>query len=164
MEINCFDKLEKPFFHLSNNRDDFEELYGSTCNENNPKKIVIMIDGQNCNNKQKLFIEFANKMSFPDYFGYNWDAFDECLNDLEWLDGEQYVLFIRDFNLIFENDEKNLRIFLNILVSAVEEWKEGRDYGAHQTQPTPFHIVMYSDVDNIKQLQNKEGNMVINKF
>lgn len=166
MEKSCFNKLGKPFFHLSYNQDIFKKVYESTCEdfENNSKKFVTMIDGQKCRNKKSFFREFAKKMKFPDYFGDNWDAFDECLNDLEWLDCDQYVLFIKDFNFIFENDEKNLEIFLNILVDAVEEWKMGREYGALQTPPTPFHIVMYSDKEIISDLQIKTNNEQINLF
>ncbi|AZV42996.1 ribonuclease inhibitor Barstar [Peribacillus asahii] len=166
MEINSFNKLEKPFFHLSYNSYIFKKLYESTCEnfENNSKKFVAMIDGQKCRNKKSFFKEFAKKLKFPDYFGDNWDAFDECLNDLEWLDAEQYVLFIENFNLIFENDEKNLEIFLNILVDTVGEWKMGREYGALQTPPIPFHIVMYSDKDIINDLQIKTHNEQINLF
>jgi hypothetical protein len=29
--------------------------------------------------------EFAASFQFPYYFGENWPAFDECINDLSWL-------------------------------------------------------------------------------
>ncbi len=35
-------------------------------------------------NKQRIFEEIAVKLEFPNYFGYNWDALDECLMDLAW--------------------------------------------------------------------------------
>ncbi|MCK1995535.1 barstar family protein [Peribacillus muralis] len=148
MEISMFTKLEKPFFHLSDNQVMFKKLYEACC-ESDSKKFVVMIEGQYCHNKKGLFREFARKLHFPDYFGHNWDAFNECINDLEWLDADQYVLFIKDFHLILENDEENVEIFLSILDYTVKEWKMGRDYGALQTPPTPFHIVIYSDKASI---------------
>jgi hypothetical protein len=39
--------------------------------------------------KQQLFKFFAEKLRFPEYFGFNWDAFDECINDLSWLNKDK---------------------------------------------------------------------------
>ena len=34
-----------------------------------------------------IFLDIWSKtMNFPDYFGHNCDAFDDCLLDLEWCD------------------------------------------------------------------------------
>ena len=42
-----------------------------------------------------LFDEFAAAMQFPWYFGYNGNAFDECIADLSWIDpGAGYALVI----------------------------------------------------------------------
>lgn len=166
MEKSCFNIFGRPFFHLSYNQYNFNKLYESTLEdfEKNSKKFVTLIEGQVCHNKKGFFKEFAKKMKFPNYFGNNWDAFDECINDLEWLDYEQYVVFINDCNFLFGNDEKNLKLFLNILVDTVEEWNMGREYGALQAPPTPFHIVMYTDEEIISDLLVKTHNEQINLF
>ncbi len=41
-----------------------------------------------------LFTEIADAFHFPDYFGHNWDALDECLADLDWIPSDNYVLFV----------------------------------------------------------------------
>ena len=41
-----------------------------------------------------LLAELARAFRFPDYFGGNWDAADECLRDLSWLPARGYVLRI----------------------------------------------------------------------
>ena len=52
--------------------------------------------GSRMRTKQGLLDEFAAALQFPTGMGMNWDSFDECLNDLEWLEGEAAALFIFD--------------------------------------------------------------------
>jgi RNAse (barnase) inhibitor barstar len=39
--------------------------------------------------KPDLLRHIAAKLNFPDYFGFNWDALDECLADLSWLQARE---------------------------------------------------------------------------
>ena len=50
------------------------------------------IDGRNIARKEQLLNAAATAMGFPEHFGNNWDALEECLTDLEWVDAEGYVL------------------------------------------------------------------------
>lgn len=45
---------------------------------------VYRLDGRAIGSKADLFNQAAAELHFPSYFGYNWDAFEECLNDLAW--------------------------------------------------------------------------------
>jgi hypothetical protein len=42
---------------------------------------------------------FKGALQFPDYFGNNWDAFDECISDLSWLNAESFLIAHRDIPL-----------------------------------------------------------------
>src|SRR4051794_5039285 len=50
------------------------------------------------NTKEELLSSMARALSFPDYFGENWDAFNECINDLSWLSVQGYVLLFKNGN------------------------------------------------------------------
>ena len=53
------------------------------------------LDGNGIERADTLFERVAEAMSFPSYFGGNWDALDECLRDLDaWIDAEGFVLVI----------------------------------------------------------------------
>ncbi|WP_407636660.1 barstar family protein [Kurthia huakuii] len=69
-----------------------------------------------------MFREFAEKFSFPNYFGKNWAAFNECLNDLEWLEADEYVLIITNFEHLLAKKPNERDIFLEILKSTMYQW------------------------------------------
>jgi hypothetical protein len=76
-----------------------------------------------------LFDEFAAALQFPSYFGENWDALDECLNDLGWLEGDGAALFILDADQLLQDaPPEDGRILFEILQAAESN--------------LPFHIVM----------------------
>ena len=39
------------------------------------------VDGESIRDREDLMTALATAMHFPDYFGRNWDAVDECLRD-----------------------------------------------------------------------------------
>ncbi len=56
--------------------------------------LVVDLDGSKMPTLDQLFAEYKQNFSFPDYFGGNWSAFDECLKDLEWLPVRRYLTII----------------------------------------------------------------------
>lgn len=44
---------------------------------------VYTIELNGITSREVLHAELARVFSFPDYYGRNWDAFDECIDDIE---------------------------------------------------------------------------------
>ena len=81
-------------------------------------KTARIIRGQRCLTKDRLLQEIAAALQFPHYFGENWDALEECLGDLGWIDAEELVLVITNTDRLLAHHEADLETFLKILSSA----------------------------------------------
>ncbi|MGH8686494.1 MAG: barstar family protein [Burkholderiales bacterium] len=53
---------------------------------------VARIDLTGAADAAALFERIARALAFPDWFGANWDALEDCLCDLSWRPGEGHVL------------------------------------------------------------------------
>jgi len=99
-----------------------------------------VIKGRHCKTPDNLFTEFARALEFPDYFGHNWDALEECLVDLEWLPARGYIFLITDATHVLPDDEAEYETFLEILRDAGEAWGNGQA-GMGARRATPFHVL-----------------------
>lgn len=100
--------------------------------------LVRTIEGKKCRTSSSLFDEFAQALSFPEYFGHNWDALEECLADFEWLPAKGYILLISDAQAVLPNDEEEYETLLEVLNDAGEAWSKGQTADGRSA---PFHAV-----------------------
>jgi hypothetical protein len=63
-------------------------------------------------------------MHFPAHFGDNWDALEECLTDLEWIDGDGYVIYYDHIDGLLEKHPDQFETLIEILRDSVKSWKE----------------------------------------
>ena len=84
-----------------------------------------VLDGRCLANKQDLLFEIGRALNFPDYYGANWDALEECLLDLSWRDGP-ICLLINHAEAI---PEEVMAMLLEIFSLAAAYWAEaGRGF------------------------------------
>jgi RNAse (barnase) inhibitor barstar len=69
-----------------------------------------------------LFSWYQREARFPDYFGRNWDAFLDCLRDFSWTDKKRII--IAHYDVPLSGNEKELRTYLEILETAVDDWRK----------------------------------------
>jgi hypothetical protein len=71
--------------------------------------------------KEEILVRIARALDFPDWFGGNWDALEDCLSDLSWLEAQGWVLVFRDFEALSRDD---LGVLMDVLGSSAEYWAE----------------------------------------
>jgi RNAse (barnase) inhibitor barstar len=82
------------------------------------------LDGKNIERKEQLLNHVATVLQFPNHFGSNWDALEECLTDLEWVDGDGYLIYFDHIDGLLSAHPDQFATFLEIVRDAVESWKE----------------------------------------
>lgn len=87
------------------------------------------LDGARMTEPQLLMQEFAKQLEFPDYFGHNWDALEDCLTDLGWLDENltHYVIWIDRW------EDCASPMLLEVLEQAVTLWADSS---------TPLYVML----------------------
>jgi len=71
------------------------------------------------------FLRAASKaLQFPAYFGSNWDAFEECITDLSWLEVDGYALLVYNPESFRECDPEEMATARTIFEDAAGYWKD----------------------------------------
>ena len=55
---------------------------------------AFRIDIGHAHDKEDFLAEVSKAMSFPAWFGGNWDALADCLKDLSWIEGNGWVIIL----------------------------------------------------------------------
>lgn len=72
------------------------------------------------NRKRRVLAEYARQLPLPEYFGWNWDAFEECLRDLTGLEGVRQVIILHR-DVPFPRSPEMRRVYLSILQQRLNE-------------------------------------------
>jgi len=98
---------------------------------------LVMIRAQG---KEALLTHIAAGLEFPDWFGQNWDALEDCLTDLSWRNAAGHVL-------VFEKPQPgdDLGVLIDVLISAAEFWAaQGEPFFAVFVDPE--RVLMLADL------------------
>lgn len=72
--------------------------------------------------KTALLGALASAGSFPEYFGGNWDALEDCLRDLSWISKKEVVIVHNDLPL--QGTPAECCIYLEILQTVLDDWAQ----------------------------------------
>ena len=91
------------------------------------------LDGARVTDKASFLQAAAEALAFPAYFGHNWDAFEECLNDMAWSPAKGYVLLYDNLARFADNATDDWEIARDIFRSAIAGWRG---------QGVPFYLLV----------------------
>jgi RNAse (barnase) inhibitor barstar len=98
---------------------------------------VAEIDGAAVESKQDLMSALSDALELPDYFGGNWDALDEVLRDLAWLEARGHVLLVTGADRLRERQPE-------LVLGLTESWSFSSERWIGDE--VPFHLVLVRTV------------------
>ena len=104
---------------------------------------IFRINLAHAADKAQLLATIGATMEFPDWFGHNFDALADCLNDLSWAPADGYLVMLEHCDGIHGLAEDDFVAVLQIFEQAAAEWRE---------QAIPFWCFVEMQADGINWL------------
>ena len=87
--------------------------------------FFVRVDGGSVPDGAALLARLARELQFPDYFGANWDALQDCLTDLpDWLPAPGYLLVFTEAGELCRRRSGDLASFKDVLASVASFYRE----------------------------------------
>jgi hypothetical protein len=103
------------------------------------RPFIGSLQGRKMRSRHGAFDQFGALFQFPSYFGNNWNAFRDCIADLDWLRADAFFLVILDAEqLLIEGEADELGLLLEILRDAAESMSQVTSLGP----PKPFRVFL----------------------
>jgi len=104
------------------------------------------LDLAGCRGKADLLTGLARELKFPTWFGHNWDALADCLDDLEWLRASGYLLVLENPVGLSNAAPKDFALALDIFADAARQWSE---------RGTPFWVFITAPARRAKDANSE---------
>ncbi|WP_416961978.1 barstar family protein [Streptomyces sp. Agncl-13] len=116
MAVYDFTRREEPWVVIAPQDDPL--LEGQLVALEDQGGLVFHLSAEELATPEGVFAAFARTLEFPGYFGRNWDAMVDCLDDLHgsWHGGRGVAVVIGDADLLL--DAGHLRLFVSVLCQA----------------------------------------------
>ena len=100
------------------------------------KLSIVKLDLRKVQGKAELLARLAKAFKFPQYFGMNWDALNDSLTDLSWLNDHGWVVILFNGQDFAADNQDDFNTAIDVLQTAAEYWRG---------QAKPFWVFVYGD-------------------
>jgi RNAse (barnase) inhibitor barstar len=91
--------------------------------------FVVRVDLKRLGSKTGFLGRAARALEFPQWFGKNWDALNDCLTDLSWLGGNGWVIIFENAKGLAERKPQIFQNAVEVFESASDHWRRaGRPF------------------------------------
>lgn len=105
--------------------------------------LVIQFDGSKMRSVEELFREYVREFRFPEYFGWNWAAFAECMRGLDARPAHAYLTVIRNSGQLLQDEPDDAPTFMRQLENIGQRWSNSfgldPEWGGGEV---PFNTIM----------------------
>src|SRR4051794_19604022 len=109
---------------------------------------VARLDGGRMPGEYEVFEQFSDTMSFPAYFGWNWNALSDCLRDLSWWPADRYLIVIDAVEEMLATRSEERAILFSILRRAAREW--ANPLGKTDGMGIPFKVLLLASNNTVE--------------
>ncbi|MFD9424751.1 MULTISPECIES: barstar family protein [unclassified Streptomyces] len=116
---------------------------------------VARLNGHDMPDEVSVFQQFSERLKFPEYFGWNWNALYDCLRDLQWLSSDYHILIIESTESVLSGDGGAREEFFRSLWRAGQRWSyTKRPEGVTLSK---FSVVLSCDEGSASRLAGRLG-------
>jgi len=85
--------------------------------------LRFSLDAGAVRTKSQFLGLLGRTLSFPSWYGRNWDALEDCLTDAAWMPKEGFLLRAEGFQPYAQADPDGFSILLDIFKTSAEYWR-----------------------------------------
>ena len=85
---------------------------------------LLEISLESVSDKDALLRHFATVLAFPEWFGGNWDALEDCLTDFSWRQAAGYVLLLHGADGLAQRCPDDYGVLIDVLGACAQYWRE----------------------------------------
>ena len=91
-----------------------ENIFGASSNQ------IYLINGDEIRDKESFLRVVSIALKFPDYFGHNWDALNDCLTDMSCIDINHPIYMVyKNSKQFSEESPEDFHIAMEVIAQAI---------------------------------------------